>query len=135
VEHTCHSQNAIKKLNRRDEVLPPANQLHKALYTLNLLNCQEHLLKGIVLMFFLKVPNTQCGYHGGFSSLVEPLSLKMRRLRLEDLPLDRELLRLTLPPTRRWPRKWPLARQMQHSKPPMWGQIKKTNGHGDDGNW
>jgi hypothetical protein len=68
--------------------------------------------------------NTQCGYHQGFSSLMDPLVLKMRRLRLEDSPQDRELLRLTPQLTRGQPRKWPLARQMQDSESPTWGQIK-----------
>jgi hypothetical protein len=30
-----------KKLKGGDEVLPPASQMHKALYTLNVLNCLE----------------------------------------------------------------------------------------------
>jgi hypothetical protein len=35
----------IKKLKGGDEVLPPASQLHKALYTPNFLNCPEQGLK------------------------------------------------------------------------------------------
>jgi transposase InsO family protein len=31
----------LKKLKGGDEVLPPASQLHKALYTFNFLNCPE----------------------------------------------------------------------------------------------
>jgi hypothetical protein len=34
----------IKKLKGGDEVLPPASQLRKALYTLNFLNCPEQSL-------------------------------------------------------------------------------------------
>jgi hypothetical protein len=56
---------------------------------------------------------------------MDPLVLKMRRLSLEDSLQDRELLRLTPPFTRGRPRKWLLARQMQDSEPPTWGQIKK----------
>jgi hypothetical protein len=70
-----------------------------------------------MFVFFLKIQNTQCGYHHGLSSLVDPLVPKMR-LRLEDSPRDREPLRLTSPLTRRWPRKGLLARQMQDSEPP-----------------
>jgi hypothetical protein len=33
----------LQKLKGGDEVLPPANQLHKALYTLNFLNCSEQV--------------------------------------------------------------------------------------------
>jgi hypothetical protein len=54
-----------------------------------------------------------------------PLVLKMKRVRLEDLPQDREPLRLTLPSTTGQPRKWLLVRQMWDSEPPTWGQIKK----------
>jgi hypothetical protein len=54
-----------------------------------------------MFVFFLKVWNTQCGYHRGLSSLTDPLVPKIRRLRLEDWPRDRELLRLTPPLTRR----------------------------------
>jgi hypothetical protein len=49
-----------------------------------------------MFVFFLKMKNTQCGYHHSLSSLMNPLVPKMRRLRLEDSPRDRELLRLTL---------------------------------------
>jgi hypothetical protein len=78
-----------------------------------------------MVVFFLKVQNTQCGYHHCLSSLMDTLIPKMRRLRLEDLPQDKEPLRLTPPLTRKWPRKLVLARQTQDSKPPTWGQIKK----------
>jgi hypothetical protein len=37
-----------------------------------------------MFVFFLKMQNTQCGYHCGFSSLMDPLVPKMRRLSLED---------------------------------------------------
>jgi hypothetical protein len=49
----------------------------------------------------------------------------MRRLRLQDLPQDREQLRLTPPSTRGQPRKQLLVRQTQDSDPPTWVQIKK----------
>jgi hypothetical protein len=39
-----------------------------------------------MLVLFLKMQNTQCGYHRGLSSLMDPLVPKMRRLRLEDSP-------------------------------------------------
>jgi hypothetical protein len=78
-----------------------------------------------MLVFFLKVQNTQCGYHQSLSSLMDPLVPKMRRLRLEDSPWDRELLRLTLPLSRWWSRKWLLVRQTWDSEPPNWSQIKK----------
>jgi hypothetical protein len=45
-----------------------------------------------MIVFFLKVQNTQCVYHHHLSSL---MVLKMRRLRLEDSSRDREPLRLT----------------------------------------
>jgi hypothetical protein len=60
-----------------------------------------------------------------FSSLIEPLVLKMRRLKLEDSPLGRELLKLTPQPIGWQPRKRLLARQTQNSEPPTWDQIKK----------
>jgi hypothetical protein len=79
-----------------------------------------------MFVFFLKAQNTQCGYHHGLSSFKDPLVPKMRRLRLEDSPaLGQGALRLTLPLTRGWPRKWPLVREMWDSEPPTWGQIKK----------
>jgi hypothetical protein len=87
-----------------------------------------------MLVFFLKMQNTQCGYYHGLSSLRGPLVLKMRRLRLEDSPWDRELLRQTPQLTRRQSRKWPLVRQTQDSEPPTWGQIKKLMG-GEDPKW
>jgi hypothetical protein len=43
---------------------------------------------------------------------MDPLALKMRRLRLEDSPQDREPLRLTPSLIRGQPRKWLLERQM-----------------------
>jgi hypothetical protein len=43
-----------------------------------------------MLAFFLKVQNTQCGYHLSLSSLIDLLVPMMRRLRLEDLLWDRE---------------------------------------------
>jgi hypothetical protein len=78
-----------------------------------------------MFVFFLKVQNTQCGYHRGLSSLMDPLVPKMRRLSLEDSPQDRKPLRLTPPPTRGQPKKWLLVRQTQDNEPPTWGQIKK----------
>jgi hypothetical protein len=42
-----------------------------------------------MLVIFLEVHNTQCGYHCSLSSFMDPLILKKRRLRLEDLPRDR----------------------------------------------
>jgi hypothetical protein len=39
-----------------------------------------------MFVFFLNMQNTQCGYHGSLSSLMDPLVPKMRRLRLEDAP-------------------------------------------------
>jgi hypothetical protein len=78
-----------------------------------------------MLVFFLKLQNTQCGYHLNLSNLMDHLVLKMRSLSLEDSPQDKELLRLTPPLTRGWPRKWPLERQMWDSEPPISGQIKK----------
>jgi hypothetical protein len=49
-----------------------------------------------MFVFFLKVQNTQCGYHHGLSSFMDLLVMKIRRrLSLEDLHRDRELLRLT----------------------------------------
>jgi hypothetical protein len=77
-----------------------------------------------IFVFFLNVQNTQCRYHCSLSSLMDPLVLKMRRLSLEDSPRNRELLRLTPPPTRGQPRKWPLVRQTQDSEPSTWDQIK-----------
>jgi hypothetical protein len=71
--------------------------------------------------FFLKVQNTQCGYHHSLSSLMDPLIPKMRKLR----PQDRKPLKLTPQLTGGWSRKWPLVRQKQDSEPPTWGQIKK----------
>jgi hypothetical protein len=62
-------------------------------------------LHGVEGMFFLKMQNTQYGYHCGLSSLIDTLVLKMRKLRLEDLPQDRELIRLTPSLTIRQPRK------------------------------
>jgi hypothetical protein len=59
------------------------------------------------------------------SKLIDPLVPKMRRLRLEDFPQDRELLWLAPQLTRRWSRKQLLARQTQDSEPPTWGQIKQ----------
>jgi hypothetical protein len=56
---------------------------------------------------------------------MDPLVLKMRRLRLEDSLQDSEPLRLTPPLTGRWPRKQPLVTEMGESEPPTWGQIKK----------
>jgi hypothetical protein len=38
-----------------------------------------------MFVFFLKVQNTQCGYHLSLSSLMDPLVLNIRSLRLEDL--------------------------------------------------
>jgi hypothetical protein len=72
-----------------------------------------------MFVFFLKVQNTQCGHHHSLSSLMDPLVLKMKRLRLEDLPRDREPLRLTPPLTRRQLRKHLLGRQIQDSEPPI----------------
>jgi hypothetical protein len=78
-----------------------------------------------MFVFFLKMQNTQCGYNRSLSSLMDTLVLKMRKLRLKDLPGYKELLRLTPPLTRGQPRKGMLVRQMQDSKPPTWSQIKK----------
>jgi hypothetical protein len=78
-----------------------------------------------MFVFFLKMQNTQCGYHHSLSSLMDPLVLKMKKLNLKDLPWDRKQLRLTPPLTRGWSRKWPMTRQTQDSEPPTWGQIKK----------
>jgi hypothetical protein len=77
-----------------------------------------------VFVFFLKVQNTQCGYHHDLSSLMDPLVLN-EEVETGRLTQDRELLRLTSPLTKGWPRKWPLARQMWDSKPLTWDQIKK----------
>jgi hypothetical protein len=77
-----------------------------------------------MFVFFLKVQNTQCGYHHGLSTLMDPLVPKMRRLRLEEMPRDREPLRLIPPSTRGQPRRRLPARQIQNSVPPTWGQIK-----------
>jgi hypothetical protein len=49
----------------------------------------------------------------------------MRRLRLKDLPCDRESLRLISPSITGQPRKWQLVGQMKDSEPPTWGQIEK----------
>jgi hypothetical protein len=46
---------------------------------------------------------------------MDPLVLKIRRLRLKDSPQDKEPLRLTSPLTRRQIRKQPLVRWMQDS--------------------
>jgi hypothetical protein len=78
-----------------------------------------------MFVFFLKMQNTEYGYHHTLSSLMDALVPKMRRLRLKDSPWDRELMRLSPPLTRGWPRKWLLVRQMQDSVPPIWGQIKE----------
>jgi hypothetical protein len=61
----------------------------------------------------------------GLPSLVDPLVPKMRRLRLEDSPRDRELLRLIPPLTRGRPRRRPPVRQTWDTQPPTWGLIKK----------
>jgi hypothetical protein len=74
-----------------------------------------------MLVFFVKVQNTQYGYHRSLSSLMDPLVPKMRRLRLQYSHWDRELLRLIPPLIRGRPRRRPLARKMW---PPTWGQIK-----------
>jgi hypothetical protein len=52
-----------------------------------------------MFVFFLKMQNTQHGYHQNLSSLMDPLVPRMRRLRLEDLLQDKEPLRLILTPT------------------------------------
>jgi hypothetical protein len=78
-----------------------------------------------MFVFFLKMQNTQCGYHHSLSSLMDPLVPKMRRLSLEDSPWDREPLRLTPPLTTGRTRKRLMARQTRDSEPPIWGQIKK----------
>jgi transposase InsO family protein len=44
VEHSHATlKMQLKKLKGGDEVLPPASQLHKDLYTLNFLNCQNRV--------------------------------------------------------------------------------------------
>jgi hypothetical protein len=53
-----------------------------------------------MFVFFLKMQNTQSGCHCSLSSFMDPLVPKMRRLRLEDSPRDRTLLKLIPPPTR-----------------------------------
>jgi hypothetical protein len=78
-----------------------------------------------IFVFFLKMSNTQCGYHHSLSSLMDPLVPKMRRLRLEDLPQNREPLRLIPSPTRGRPRRQLPTRQMWDSEPPTWGKSKK----------
>jgi hypothetical protein len=78
-----------------------------------------------MLVFFLKVQNTQHGYHHSLSSFTDSLIPKMRKVRLEDSPWDKEPLKLTPPSTIGWPRKWPMVRQTWDSEPPTWGQIKK----------
>jgi hypothetical protein len=54
-----------------------------------------------MLVLFLKMQNTQCGYHRGLSSLMDPPGPKDEEAETGGLPQDREPLRLILPLTRR----------------------------------
>jgi hypothetical protein len=78
-----------------------------------------------MFVFFLKMQNIQCRYHHGFSSLMDPLVLQIRRLRLEDSSQDRDPLRLNPPLTKGWLRRWLLVRQTWDNELPT--SVKSRN--------